>query len=151
MESVNLQGNQAIDLNATRKRVEGVLETARIYSRMGFVRKETRMISCYEPRYHGRTNAIDKVTEQAAVYNVAGEERLKLLCEQVEQAVGCLEPKEEEIIRRRYLQREDEYDFLLCHELNLSERTYRRIKAKAFAKLAFMLNLEVISAKAGQN
>jgi ArpU family phage transcriptional regulator len=150
MESISLLGNEAINRDATRKKVESVLETARIYSQMGLVRKESRTTSSYEPKHHGRTNAIGKVTEQVAVYNVESEERLKLLCEQVEQAVGCLEPKEEEIIRRRYLKRDSEYDFLLYHELNLSERTYRRIKAKAFAKLAYMLNLEVTTAVADQ-
>ncbi|MNI11237.1 hypothetical protein D3C73_643750 [compost metagenome] len=147
MKNNQLIENQAIDREATRKKVEGALEMARIYKQIGFVRKETRMTPSYEPKYHGHTNAIGKVTEQTGIYNVDSEERLRQLCEQVEQAVNCLEEKEKEIINRRYLQRDSEYDFLLCHELNLSERTYRRIKAKAFVKLAFMMRLEVLVEK----
>jgi ArpU family phage transcriptional regulator len=133
-----------IDRRATRKKLEGVLEKARIYKQLGFVRKEARLTGSYEPKYHGRTNMVGKVTEQTAVYNVETEERMIRLCEEVEQAVSCLDIKEQEIIRRRYLARENEFDFLLCHELNLSERTYRRMKAKAVGKLAFMLRLEVV-------
>lgn len=47
------------------------------------------------------------------------------------------------MIERRYLASETEYDFLLCHELGMSERTYRRFKARVIDKLAFMLSLEV--------
>jgi ArpU family phage transcriptional regulator len=139
--------DSAINREATRKKVEGALETARIYNQIGFVRKESRIVSGYEPRYHGSTNAVSKVTEQVAVYNVETEYRLKHLSEQVEQAVQCLDTKEQDIVRRRYLQRESEFDFLLCHELGMSERTYRRVKAKAFSKLAFMLRLEVAADK----
>lgn len=147
MNPSKLLEDTAIDREATRKRVEDVLESARIYNQIGFVRKESRVTSGYAPRYHGLTNRVGKVTEQIAVYNVDTEDRLKQLSEQVEQAVQCLESKEQDIIRGRYLQRDSEFDFLLCHELGMSERTYRRIKAKAFSKLAFMLRLEVAAVK----
>lgn len=146
LKTTQLLDHLEIDRNATRKRVEGVLETARIYRHIGFIRRETKVISGYEPRFHGSTNKIGKVTEQAAVYNADTEEKLRQLSEELEQALLCLESKEQEIIRKRYLQRECDYDFLLCHEVNLSERTYRRVKARAIEKLAYMLRLEVIRA-----
>jgi ArpU family phage transcriptional regulator len=143
MNVMKLLNNQIIDRDATRKKVEGMLEKVSVYNQIGFVRREIRTTSSYEHRFNVHTHAVSKVTEQTAVYNVDNEERMQQLCEQVEQAVQCLDAKEQEIIRRRYLQRDSDYDCLLCHELNLSERTYRRIKAKAIAKLAFMLRLEV--------
>ncbi|UKS24889.1 hypothetical protein LOZ80_25210 [Paenibacillus sp. HWE-109] len=69
------------------------------------------------------------------------------LCVEVEEVVSRLDEQEQQMIRRRYLQKEKVFDFLLFHELNLSERTYRRVKAKAMSKLAYMMRLEVTSRK----
>ena len=144
LESIQLIENEQIDRQATRKKVEGILETVRVYGQIGFVRKQSSVISGYEPRYHGPTNLINKVTERVAVYNVDTEERLTKLCKEVEEAIGCLDDNEQEMIRRRYLKRDKEHDFMLCYKLDMSERTYRRVKAKAMAKLAYMLRLEVM-------
>ncbi|MBD0379728.1 ArpU family phage packaging/lysis transcriptional regulator [Paenibacillus sedimenti] len=144
MEIVQLFENEQIDRKATRKKIEGMLETVRIYGQIGLVRRQTKVISSYDPRYHGATNLLNKVTERSAIYNVDTEERLNKLCKEVKEAIGCLDEDEQEIIRRRYLKRNKEPDGMLCYELNLSERTYRRVKAKAIAKLAYMLGLEVM-------
>lgn len=132
-----------IDRSATRKRVEEVLETARIYRQVGFIRKGIQTTRSYEARYHGETHTINKTTENIAVSNVDDEERLRYWTENVERAVEQLNTKERDVIERRYLEPDREYDFLLCHELGVSERTYRRIKSDAITKLAFMLRLEV--------
>jgi ArpU family phage transcriptional regulator len=133
-----------IDREATRKKVEEALETNRIYKQIGFVPREVKNTPSYEPRYHGNTNAISKPAEDAATWNVDTEERMRQVCELVDYAVGRLWKKERELITMRYLGEDDAYDFLLCHELHMSERTYRRIKANAFYKLAFMLKLAVM-------
>ncbi|MCR8645560.1 ArpU family transcriptional regulator [Paenibacillus sp. N1-5-1-14] len=133
-----------IDKAATRKRVEEALETVRVYKRIGFVRQEVKTTQSYEARYHGNTNTVNKSTERVAVANVDGEERLREWTSNVERAVQQLDQKERNIIERRYLEEDPDYDFMLCHELNMSERTYRRVKAKAFEKLAYMLRLEVV-------
>ncbi|MNL84537.1 hypothetical protein D3C87_2125360 [compost metagenome] len=65
------------------------------------------------------------------------------ICEEVEQALSRLDEQEQGIIRERYLKRDKTFDYLLFHELNLSERTYHRMKARAIEKLAYMLRLEV--------
>jgi ArpU family phage transcriptional regulator len=63
--------------------------------------------------------------------------------EDVERAVGSLPDKQQEIIRLRYLSSLDgEMDFQVCQEVHLSERTYRRVKAKAIVNLALALRLE---------
>ncbi|WP_442601748.1 ArpU family phage packaging/lysis transcriptional regulator [Paenibacillus sp. KN14-4R] len=132
-----------IDKAATRKKVEEALETVRIFKRIGFIRKEVKTTQSYEARYHGDTNTTNKPTERVAVANVDGEERLRIWTENVERAVQQLDSKERDIVELRYLVEDPGLDSILCHELGMSERTYRRVKAKAFEKLAYMLNLEV--------
>ncbi|WP_171683046.1 ArpU family phage packaging/lysis transcriptional regulator [Paenibacillus planticolens] len=130
---LHIEGEQ-MDKRATRKKVEGLLETVRLYQTLGGARRENS-------RLHAHC-----VTENPAEYRAvsASEEQAALLCAEVEQALTRLDEQEQEIIRRRYLQKEKMLDCLLCHELNLSERTYRRAKGRAIDKLAYMLRTEVI-------
>ncbi|MTV47745.1 ArpU family transcriptional regulator [Heliobacillus mobilis] len=132
-----------IDREATRKKVEEALETARIYKQIGFVRREMKQTPSYEPRFHGATNAVGKPAEECAVWNVDTEERLRSLTERVEQAVSRLGRTEREIIEKRYLEDEETFDYQVWSEIGMSERTYYRAKSRAFYKLAFMLCLEV--------
>jgi len=132
-----------IDREATRKRVEGHLETARIYKQMGFVRREMKITMCYESRVHGDTNKVSRPVEDTAAWNVDKEDRMRAIAESVDQAVEALGSVEREIIRRRYLQRDLVFDFNVYPELHISERQYYRLKAAALLKLAYMLSLEV--------
>jgi len=133
-----------IDRKATQKRVEEVLETARIYKQIGFVRREMRNTPAYEARYHSATNKTTDAAADCAVWNVDKEKEIIELTERVEWAVSRLSKKEEEIIRKRYLEDEN-FDYIVAGEVGLSERTYTRMKARAFYKLAFMLKLEVLA------
>ncbi|MDU0203817.1 MULTISPECIES: ArpU family phage packaging/lysis transcriptional regulator [Paenibacillus] len=123
-----------IDKRATRKRVESLLETVRLHQTLGRVRRD------------GGMHNVSKVAEMPAEYIVASapEEQAALLQAEVEQALSRLDEQEEAIIRRRYLQKEKVLDYLLCYEVNMSERTYRRVKARAMEKLAYMLRAEVV-------
>jgi ArpU family phage transcriptional regulator len=133
-----------IDREATRNKVEEALETTRIYKQIGFVPREVKSTPSYEPRFHGPTNVNSKPTEEIASYNVDTEELMRQTCEAVDRAVNRLWKKERDIIQQRYLDNEDAFDYLLCFEMSMSERTYRRIKADAIYKLAFMLDLAVM-------
>jgi ArpU family phage transcriptional regulator len=133
-----------IDRKATQKRVEGALETARIYKQIGFERREISNTPSYEPRFHGPTNKTSDPAAECAVWNVNEEERIRMLTERVERALNRLSPTQREIIRRRYLEHEDALDYIICGELGLSKRTYEREKARAFYLLALMLRLEVV-------
>jgi len=134
-----------IDRKETQRRVEEALETVRIYKQIGFVRREISNTPNYEPRFHGRTNKTSAPVEECAVWNVANEERLRVLTERVERAVSKLNRREREIIIRRYLEDETTTDYLTWPELGMSERQYYRVKGEAFYKLAFMLGLEVLN------
>jgi ArpU family phage transcriptional regulator len=131
---LNIEQEQ-IDRRATRKRVESVLEAVRNYRTMGALRNENAANSSMRKLF--------KVAEQAAAYDVDSEEHVLSVCNEVEQAISRLEEQEQGIIRERYLKRDKTFDFLLFYELHLSERTYRRMKARAIEKLAYMLRLEV--------
>ncbi|CAH1207580.1 hypothetical protein PAECIP111891_03037 [Paenibacillus allorhizoplanae] len=131
---LNIEQEQ-IDRRATRKRVETVLETLRMYRAMGDLRKGNEAISA--------RNQWFKVAEHTAPYQTGSDEHMRGICQEVEQAISRLDEQEQGIIRERYLKRDKTFDFLLFHELNLSERTYRRMKARAIEKLAYMLRLEV--------
>ena len=143
MEQLSFQLPQ-IDREATRKNVEKALETARIYKQIGVVRKEMKITPSYDPVLRNTTNKINRPTEDTAVHNVDIEREIKQTVEAVDKAVNRLGRLEREIIQRRYLRGEEEYDCLVCQELHLSERKYRRIKARAIYKLALMLRLEVM-------
>lgn len=133
-----------IDRKATQRRVEEALETTRIYKQIGFVRREMKSTPSYSPRLHGQTNETGAPAEECAVWNTDQEERIRLLTDRVEWAVSRLSKKEREIIAMRYLEEEEAFDYLVSQDLNMSERTYRRTKSRAFYKLAFMLKLEVV-------
>ncbi|NRF90497.1 ArpU family transcriptional regulator [Paenibacillus frigoriresistens] len=126
---------EQIDRRATRKRVEDVLETVRMYRLMGAVRRKSGAI------LEMQMNGIEMGSH--TVHNTESEDMMIRLNSECEHALSILEVDEQEIIRKRYLQKDKQFDFMLFHELNMSERTYRRVKAKAIAKLAYMLRLEV--------
>jgi len=132
-----------IDRKETQRRVEEALETARIYKQIGFVRREISNTPSYEARFHGRTNKTSAPVEDCVVWNVANEERLRVLTERVERAVSRLNRREREIITRRYLEDETATDYLTWPEIGMSEMQYYRVKGEAFYKLAFMLGMEV--------
>lgn len=139
-----LIGMMEINLEMTRRNVEEKLETARLYKHIGFIRREVKVTSSPEPRYHGSTNTVSSATEKAAVWNADHEERMRTAYEDVERAIQSLPDKQQEIIRMRYLNSLDgELDYQVCQEVHLSERTYRRVKAKAMINLALALRLEV--------
>ncbi|NOU87807.1 hypothetical protein GC102_18820 [Paenibacillus sp. LMG 31460] len=128
---------ERIDQKATRKQVEKVLEALRIYKSMGAVRRENGAI------LDMKLNCIEM--ESPTGHKTESEDLMIRLNSECEHALSILEVDEQEIIRKRYLQKDKQFDFMLFHELNMSERTYRRVKAKAIAKLAYMLRLEIVS------
>lgn len=132
-----------IDREETRRRTEEELEKARVYSKVGIVRREIRNTPSYEPREHQGTNAISKPCEDVAIYNAQRELDLKLAYERVELGLEALKRVERQIIEMRYLDDEDINDYNVYMELHMSERSYYRRKSGALYKLAFAMGLEV--------
>ncbi|RRJ62418.1 hypothetical protein EHV15_05230 [Paenibacillus oralis] len=132
-----------INRDETRRRTEKELETARVYQKIGFVRREIKNTPNYEPREHQGTNAISKPCEDVAVWNVDNEARLRQAYERVQRGLNGLKRVERQIIEMRYLEGEDITDFQVYMELHLSERSYYRRKSGALYKMAFAMGLEV--------
>ncbi|MED2765892.1 ArpU family phage packaging/lysis transcriptional regulator [Bacillus thuringiensis] len=140
-----------MDRAATQRKVEGVLESVRIYKQFGTMRQEMRITSSYERREHGPIHVVGKPVEGVAIANIQQNEREKWLEEmscRVEEALsrfgnGEAGKLQRDIIVKRYLEEEDICDYMIYNEMGMSERTYRRVKARALYKLAFALRLEV--------
>ncbi len=90
-----------------------------------------------------QTNAFHSSIDSTAQKNVDEERRRREHVRRVTAAVDRLGPLEKKIIKKRYLEDDDVVNYAVWPELNLSERKYYRIKARAFYKLALMLKLEV--------
>ncbi|MDR6878617.1 hypothetical protein [Bacillus sp. 3255] len=127
-------GQDEVDKRATRKRVESLLEAVRLSQSLRAVRL-------------GQSPSAEKIAESSGGYGDASEE---LVCAQVEQALLQLDEQEQAVIRGRYLHKNQTFDYMLCYELHLSERTYRRVKARAMDKLTYMLRAEVMRESIGR-
>ncbi|MES5940657.1 MULTISPECIES: ArpU family phage packaging/lysis transcriptional regulator [unclassified Bacillus cereus group] len=138
-----------IDRIATQKKLEGVLENVRLYRQFGMMSEEMKVTPSYEIRYHGPTNDVGKPLEDVAMVNIQQskrEEWIKQTSFRIDQFLsrlgnGRAGKDQRDIIIKRYL--EDVCDYMVYSEIGMSERTYRRVKARVFYKLAFALRLEV--------
>ncbi|MBC2684668.1 ArpU family phage packaging/lysis transcriptional regulator [Bacillus toyonensis] len=140
-----------IDRAATQKKLEGVLENVRLYRQFRMMREEMKVTPSYEIRYHGPTNDVGKPLEDVAMANIQQskrEEWIKKTSLRIDQFLNRLDngragEDQRNIIIKRYLEDEDVCDYMVYNEIGMSERTYRRVKARVFYKLAFALRLEV--------
>lgn len=140
-----------IDRTATQEKLEGVLESVRIYRQFGMIRKEMKVTPSYKVREHGPTHAVGKPLEDVAIANIQQSEReewLELISFRIDQFLnrlgnGSAGRIQRDIISKRYLEEEDVCDYMIYNEIGMAERTYRRWKSRAFYNLAFALRLEV--------
>ncbi|EJW14745.1 ArpU family phage packaging/lysis transcriptional regulator [Paenibacillus alvei] len=132
-----------LDEKETWRRVEERLESARLFKRFGFIRREAKVTATYSDMPRSNTNVTSDQTADLSVYNVDREEQLQREYDQVMRAVGRLARIQRRIIELRYLGEEDVYDVNVYVELNMSERAYYYAKSKAIHRLAFALRLEV--------
>ncbi|KHD85672.1 ArpU family transcriptional regulator [Heyndrickxia ginsengihumi] len=136
-----------IDREKTKKRVEGALEKYRIYLltlELNRLPKVTQNFSFVSP---STTNQFHSSTEDAAIANVDYLRERSEYINRVSMAVNRLGFKERAILIRRYMLEDDVYDYEVYNDMNMSERTYHRIKSRAFYKLAFALRIEVYKEK----
>jgi len=124
----------------TWRRVEERLESARLYKRFGFIRREAKITAVYSdmPRSGGTSDQ----TADISIYNVDREELLQQQYDQVMRAVGRLSKIQRRIIEERYLGDEDVIDINVYVNMHMSERSYYYAKAKAMYRLAYALRLE---------
>ncbi|PEC56523.1 ArpU family transcriptional regulator [Bacillus cereus] len=136
---------------ATQEKLEGVLESVRIYRQFGMIRKEMKVTPSYEMREHGPTHTVGMPLEDVAIANLQQsehEEWLELMLFRINQFLsrlgnGCAGKMQREIINKRYLEEEAVCDYMVYNEIGMAERKYRCWKFRAFNNLAFALRLEV--------
>jgi ArpU family phage transcriptional regulator len=137
-----------LDRKATQAKVEENLSNYRLFKYLEFEEREASVTASSTPRYHGATNVTSDQTGTIAIHNVDEQQRRKQFCERIEWAVKRLPKMERFLIEVRYMCEDAEYltDFnVYYHKFQppISEKTYSKIRWKAFYKLALNLNIAV--------
>jgi ArpU family phage transcriptional regulator len=133
----------AINREETKKKVDGALEKYRIMlltQELDRLPKVTQDFTLVPP---SNTNKFHSSTENSAIENADYEKERNEYIKRITVAVNRLGYKERAIVIRRYMTEDDVYDYEVYNDMNISERTYHRIKSRAFYKLAFALRIEV--------
>lgn len=138
---------QEIDRDATKKRVESVLENYRMYLLMDPVELQPKITSTFKLSPPSKTNKFHSDTEHVAIERVDLEIKRRKYINRIQEAVNRLNYEERAAIIKRYLTVDDVYDYEVYNELGYSERKYYRIKSRAFYKLAFILRIEVYKSR----
>lgn len=135
-----------IDEDATFDKLEKELKTAFLYKRLGFIRREAVTTPSYEVNESGTNSvrAVSNQTESIAMHNIDGEERSRRTYDRVTLAISRLKHTHQRIITTRFMTEPEPSDLSVWLDLNLSERTYYRLKREAESELAYALRLEVV-------
>ncbi|MCY9702135.1 ArpU family phage packaging/lysis transcriptional regulator [Paenibacillus larvae] len=102
--------------------------------------------SSYQERFHGQTNVTSDSTANVAIYNIDVPAARLAHIQRIDRAVSRLHPKERLLIQERYLKHDYVYDYVVYNQVfnpPISEKSYYRIRWKAFYKLALFLNIAV--------
>ncbi|WP_083402246.1 ArpU family phage packaging/lysis transcriptional regulator [Bacillus sp. MUM 116] len=137
-----------LDRKATQRKVEEHLERYRLFKYLIFEEREASITASTVERFHGPTNVTSDQTSSIAIHNVDEQEKRKQFCDWTERAVKRLPKMERFLIEERYMCEDAEYltDFnVYYHKFQppISEKTYSKIRWKAFYKLALNLNIAV--------
>lgn len=141
-----------LDRKGTQAAVESALERFRLFKYLTFEEREASITASTEPRYHGPTNQTSDQTGDIAIHNADLQQQRKSYCERIERAVNRLPKMEKFLIEIRYMTEDSDYltDYkVYCFKFQppISERTYAKIRWKAFYKLALNLNIAVLKEK----
>ncbi|MFD2133322.1 ArpU family phage packaging/lysis transcriptional regulator [Pseudogracilibacillus auburnensis] len=132
-----------IDQDATKKNVEEALEKYQVMLLMDPEEHEPKVTASFRLAPAAPTNEFHSTTEDVALKKIDITEKRRNYINRIRKAVNRLNYQERTIIIKRYLNRDDVYDYEVYNELGFSERKYYRIKSRAFYKLAFALKIEV--------
>lgn len=136
-----------LDRKKTREAVEAALEKYRIYKSIAFEEREAQVTAAWSDIPKGFTGTTSDQTASIATHNVDIPAARRAYCERIERAVSRLPRRERELITARYLDIDCDYDYVVYNQVidpPISEATYYQRKWKAFYKLAFSLNIQVV-------
>lgn len=137
-----------LDRKATQAKVEEYLERYRLYKYLTFEEREASVTASSEVRYHGPTYQTGDQTGSIAIYNADQQAYRKQHCERLERAVNRLPPMEKFLMQERYMVEHADYltdykVYSFTFQPPISEKTFSKIRWRAFYKLALNLNLAV--------
>lgn len=138
-----------IDRKRTQDAVEGIFEQYRMYKFLSFEEREASITASANERFHGPTNVTSDQTASIAIYNVDTQAKQKNFCERIERVVRRMPRMERFLIEERYMTFEhdyitDQHIYNQVFQPQISEGRYRKIRWRAFYKLATDLNLLVM-------
>lgn len=139
----------ALDRKATQTEVEAVLERYRIFKYVYFEDREANTTSNIDDIGGGKSNTVSDQTGNIATHNIDEREKRRRYCERIERAVRRLPKMERFLIETRYMSEESDYitDYNVYNfrfQPSISEKTYTKIRWKAFYKMALNLNIAVV-------
>lgn len=133
-----------IDEDATRDAVEKYLLQAREYAVTEFIPLEPSVVAALSDMPRSFTGKTSDSTGSIAAFNVDEPERQRRHIERAERAICRLGSRQQNLIRKRYMEEDYVMDSDVAYELGFSERHYRRIKSVSIYRLASMLGLLVL-------
>lgn len=141
--AVEMDQLRSIDGKATQAKIENVLRQYRTY----MLTTPEELLPTITPKYtlemRGNTGSVYSKTENAAIRNVELYQKAEKFFENFNRGFYRLSYKEREIIVKAFLEEEPAFNYQIANELNVSERTYYRMKSQALYKLALALRVEV--------
>lgn len=136
------------DRELTIQAVEDVFERYRYFRNVEFEEIEAKITNSYEERFHGPTGITSDSTAKIAIQNVDEPTMRLLFIEKVERCVNRLPHQQQKLIRLKYMQDEEVYDYQVYQiELGIAEGTYSKIRWKAIERLAGMLRVGILKQK----
>ena len=142
-EAYTMEILKSIDGKATQQAIEKVLRQYRTYQLTtpeDLLPTITPKYTLEMPSFGGTVNS--KV-ENAAIKNVEHYKQAEKFFERFNRGFYKLTRKERQIIIKAFLDEVPMFNYQIASELNVSERTFYRMKAQALYKLALALRVEV--------
>jgi ArpU family phage transcriptional regulator len=132
-----------VDIKATKKNVEKMLEKYRMYLATMPNDIQPKMTPSYSILPPAKTNEFYSSTESIAIERIEYEQERDTFMQMMYEAVNNLKQDERFIIIKRYMEADMGYDPDIYTELGVGKTKYYSMKAKAMSRLAFMLKIEV--------
>ncbi|MNS48481.1 hypothetical protein D3C72_810550 [compost metagenome] len=133
-----------VDENATREAVEKYLFLAREYKVTEYIPEEPSMTASYSDMPRSNTGVTSDQTGDLVTRMLDEIERRRKHVERAEKAISRLGWKQQKLIRARYMDEDDAWDYDTADQIGYSDRHYRRIKSIAIYRLASTLGLIVL-------
>ena len=136
------------DREKTIQAVEDVFNRYRYFKIVEFEEIEAKVTASYVIREGGHSGGLSDSTANIATRNIDEPNMRLRFIEKVDRCVSRLPHQQQKLIRLKYMQDEEVYDYQVYQiELGIAEGTYSKIRWKAIERLAGMLRVGVLKGK----